>query len=296
MYAHKFRGTGVALVTPFTSQEAIDYPALERLVDRVIQQGVNYLVALGTTAETPTLSEAEKMDVLRCVIETNAGRVPIVAGLGGNNTQSIIAKFEKYPNHAIDAYLSVSPYYNKPSQNGILAHYRALNEYTPKPIIMYNVPGRTGSNMNAETALTLAHECEHIIGIKEAAGNMTQSMALIQGRPNDFVVLSGDDDLAMAQIACGFDGVISVAANCFTTSFCQMIQAALQYDMAKAQKLHYQLLDGIGLLFTEGNPPGVKAFMAEMGYCENTFRLPVVPVSAPVQEKIKQFLAQHPIA
>jgi 4-hydroxy-tetrahydrodipicolinate synthase len=292
MYATKFRGTGVALVTPFTQQETIDFPALEKLVDRVINEGVNYLVALGTTAETPTLSDTEKMDILRCVIETNAGRVPIVAGLGGNNTQAIIAQFEKYPNHDIDAYLSVSPYYNKPSQNGIVAHYRALNEYTPKPIIMYNVPGRTGSNMNAQTTLTLAHECKNLIGIKEAAGNMVQSMALIQGRPNDFLVLSGDDDLAMAQIACGFDGVISVAANCYTTPFCQMIQAALQYDMAKAQQLHYRLLEGIDLLFAEGNPPGVKAVMAAMGECENVFRLPVVPVSASIQEKINQYLAK----
>jgi 4-hydroxy-tetrahydrodipicolinate synthase len=292
MYATKFRGTGVALVTPFTQQETIDFPALEKLVDRVINEGVNYLVGLGTTAETPTLSDTEKMDILRCVIETNAGRVPIVAGLGGNNTQAIIAQFEKYPNHAIDAYLSVSPYYNKPSQNGIVAHYRALNEYTPKPIIMYNVPGRTGSNMNAQTTLTLAHECKNLIGIKEAAGNMVQSMALIQGRPNDFLVLSGDDDLAMAQIACGFDGVISVAANCYTTPFCQMIQAALQYDMAKAQQLHYRLLEGIDLLFAEGNPPGVKAVLAAMGQCENVFRLPVVPVSASIQEKMNHFLAK----
>lgn len=292
MYATKFRGTGVALVTPFTQQETIDFPALEKLVDRVIHQGVNYLVALGTTAETPTLSDAEKMDILRCVIETNAGRVPLVAGLGGNNTQAVIAQFEKYPNHAIDAYLSVSPYYNKPSQNGILAHYRALNEHTPKPIIMYNVPGRTGSNMSAETTLTLAHECTNLIGIKEAAGNMVQSMALIQGRPEHFLVLSGDDDLAMAQIACGFDGVISVAANCYTTPFCQMIQAALQYDMAKAQQLHYRLLEGIDLLFAEGNPPGVKAVMAAMNQCENAFRLPVVPVSASLQEKINHYLVK----
>ncbi|MGI9191613.1 MAG: 4-hydroxy-tetrahydrodipicolinate synthase [Chitinophagaceae bacterium] len=293
MYAHKFRGTGVALITPFQANGSIDFKSLEQLVDRVIAQGVNYLVALGTTAETPTLSTQEKMDILRCVIETNAGRVPLVAGLGGNNTQAIIDQFEHYPNHAIDAYLSVSPYYNKPSQNGIIAHYKALNQYTPKPIIMYNVPGRTGSNMLAETSLQLAKECNNIIGIKEAAGNMTQSMSLIQHRPEGFVVLSGDDDLAMAQIACGFDGVISVAANCFTTDFCKMIQFALNYNMNEAQALHYKLLDGIGLLFTEGNPPGVKAFMAEMGHCGNHFRLPVVPVSEGVQAKIKQYLAAY---
>ncbi|MBU3677729.1 MAG: 4-hydroxy-tetrahydrodipicolinate synthase, partial [Chitinophagaceae bacterium] len=239
MYAHKFRGTGVALITPFQANGNIDFNALEQLVNRVIAQGVNYLVALGTTAETPTLSSEEKMDILRCVIETNAGRVPLVAGLGGNNTQAIIDQFNHYPNHAIDAYLSVSPYYNKPSQHGIIAHYKALNQYTPKPIIMYNVPGRTGSNMLAETSLQIAKECEHIIGIKEAAGNMTQSMSLIQHRPDGFVVLSGDDDLAMAQIACGFDGVISVAANCFTTDFCNMIQLALNYNMKEAHALHY---------------------------------------------------------
>lgn len=293
MYVNKFRGTGVALVTPFLSNGDIDFKALEQLVDRVIQQGVNYLVALGTTAETPTLSQAEKMDILRCVIDTNAQRVPLVAGLGGNHTQAILAQFDQYPNHAIDAYLSVSPYYNKPSQRGIIAHYKALDAYSPKPIILYNVPGRTGSNILPETALELARECNNIIGIKEAAGNMNQSMRLIQHKPEGFVVLSGDDDLALAQIACGFDGVISVAANCFTTDFCRMIHLALNYNMAEAQRLHYKLLDGIDLLFTEGNPPGVKAFMTEMGYCGNHFRLPVVPVSDHVHEKIKQYLAKY---
>jgi len=292
MSVNPYKGTGVALVTPFKSDQSIDFKALERLVDHVIAHGVQYIVALGTTAETPTLSEAEKMDVLLNVIEKTNRRVPVVAGLGGNSTQAILRDFEKYPLDQVDAILSVSPYYNKPTQNGLLMHFTELDKHTPKPIILYNVPGRTGSNMTAATSIELAKSCEKIIGIKEASGNMVQCMELIQNRPNHFTVLSGDDNLALAQIACGFDGVISVAANCFTANFCELIDHALKGAFSHARKIHYQLLQGLDLLFTEGNPAGVKAFLSEMGLCENVLRLPMVPVSLSTQEQIRMFLHQ----
>lgn len=291
MNANKYKGTGVALVTPFKKNKSVDFEVLRRLVDHVISNGVDYVVALGTTAETPTLSSSEKLDILINVIEHVNKRVPIVVGIGGNNTSEIIKQFETYPTDQVDAILSVSPYYNKPSQQGIIAHYKELNKYTPKPIIMYNVPGRTGSNMLASTTLQLANECENLIAIKEASGNMAQCMELVKDRPAHFTILSGDDDLVMAQIACGFDGVISVAANCFTKEFTSMVNAALSHNFSMAQKLHYQLLDGISLLFAEGNPAGVKCVMAEMGLCENEFRLPVVPVSMATHDKIKSFIA-----
>lgn len=291
MSANKFKGTGVALVTPFHADGRIDFDALRNLVDHVIEQGVNFLVALGTTAETPTLSHAEKLDVLINVIEQCNGRVPVVAGIGGNNTAEIIRQFETYPLEHVDAILSVSPYYNKPSQAGIIAHFKELDKHAPKPIILYNVPGRTGSNMSAATSLQLANECEHIIGIKEASGNLVQCMELIHHRPKHFTVLSGDDNLTLAQVAIGFDGVISVAANCFTKDFCAMVQAALQHHMPHAQKLHYRLLEGIDLLFAEGNPAGVKCVLSELGITQNKFRLPVVPVSHATHEKIRYFLS-----
>jgi 4-hydroxy-tetrahydrodipicolinate synthase len=290
MSENRFKGTGVALVTPFRKDGMIDFEALGRLVDHVIAGGVDFLVALGTTAETPTLSESEKLDVLINVIERCNKRVPVVAGLGGNDTRGILHKMETWPLDNVDALLSVSPYYNKPSQAGLLAHYRELNRHTPKPIILYNVPGRTGSNMSADTTLQLAEECEHIIGIKEASGNLVQGMELIHRRPKHFTVLSGDDNLTLGQIACGFDGVISVAANCFTADFCGMVKAALAHHMPHARQLHYRLLEGIDLLFAEGNPAGVKAVLHEMGICENAFRLPIVPVSGNTHDKIRNFL------
>ncbi len=291
MSASIYKGTGVALVTPLKKNKTIDFDALRKLVDHVINNGVNFLVALGTTAETPTLSLAEKLDVLINVIEQCNGRVPVVAGIGGNNTHEIIEQFQTYPLDQVDAILSVSPYYNKPSQAGIIAHFNELNKHTPKPIILYNVPGRTGSNMSSATTLKLANECENIIGIKEASGNMVQCMELVKHKPKGFTLLSGDDNLTLAQIACGFDGVISVAANCFTKDFCEMVQSALKHSIPHAQKLHYKLLDGIDLLFAEGNPSGVKCVLSEMGICENEFRLPVVPVSHLVHEQIKHFIS-----
>lgn len=292
MSVNKFRGTGVALVTPFKKNKTIDFDALRKLVDHVLDNGVDFLVALGTTAETPTLSSAEKLDVLINVIEQCNGRKPVVAGIGGNNTAETIKMMETYPLDKVDAILSVSPYYNKPSQAGILAHFKELDKVAPKPIILYNVPGRTGSNMASSTSLTLANECKNIIAIKEASGNMVQCMELIQGKPEGFTVLSGDDNLTLPQIAIGFDGVISVAANCYTKDFTDMVCAALNHNLADAQRLHYKLLQGIDLLFAEGNPAGVKCVLAEMNLCENEFRLPVVPVSPQVHAQIKAFLGK----
>lgn len=290
MIANPYKGTGVALITPFKHDKSVDFNALEKLVDYVIDRGVNYLVALGTTAETPTLSAAEKQDVLINIIEKNNGRVPVVCGIGGNHTAEIIKQFEVYPLDKIDAILSVSPYYNKPSQEGIIAHYKELNKHTPKPIILYNVPGRTGSNMLASTTLEIANECEHIIGMKEASGSITQCMELVKNKPKHFTLLSGDDNLAIAQIAIGFEGVISVAANCFPTEFCELINSSLKHAFTHAQKLQYKLLDGIDLLFEEGNPAGVKCVLHEFGLIENELRLPLLPASLPLQNKIQHFI------
>jgi 4-hydroxy-tetrahydrodipicolinate synthase len=290
MSASKYKGTGVALVTPFKKDKSVDFQALEKLVDYVIDGGVDYLVALGTTAETPTLSHAEKLDILINIIMRNNGRVPIVCGLGGNNTQEVIKQFETYPMDKMDAILSVSPYYNKPSQAGIIAHYKEIDKHSPVPIILYNVPGRTGSNMLPSTTLQLANDCENIIGMKEASGNMVQCMELVRHRPKHFTLLSGDDNLAMAQIACGFDGVISVTANCFPKDFCELIQSSLKHAFTHAQKLQYKLLDGLDLLFTEGNPSGVKCVLNELGICENELRLPMTTVSHATHESIKRFL------
>lgn len=290
MSANKFKGTGVALITPFKKNKSVDFEALRKLVDHVIDNGVDFLVALGTTAETPTLSSAEKLDVLFNVIEQCNKRIPVVVGIGGNNTAEVINQFANYPLDQVDGILSVSPYYNKPSQAGIIAHFKELDKVAPKPIILYNVPGRTGSNMTSTTTIKLANECEHIVAVKEASGNMVQCMELIQHKPKDFSVLSGDDNLTLAQIAVGFDGVISVAANCYTKDFCEMVHSALKHSIVHAQKLHYKLLDGIDLLFAEGNPAGVKCVLSELNICENEFRLPVVPVSHDTHERIKAFL------
>jgi 4-hydroxy-tetrahydrodipicolinate synthase len=291
MNVNKFRGTGVALITPFLQNKSIDFPSLEKLVHHVGNHGVNYLVVLGTTGETPTLNFAEKQEILKAVTQYNIKNLPIVLGVGGNDTAETIAQLSTYDLTNVDAILSVSPYYNKPSQSGIVAHFKELDKYTTKPIILYNVPGRTGSNMLAETSLQLARECKNIIGIKEASGNMVQSMELVKGKPDNFLVLSGDDDLVMSQIALGFDGVISVAANCYTNKFCELIQLSLAHKFKEAQVIQYELLDGINLLFEEGNPAGVKSVLSEMGICLNEFRLPIVPVSKTLQEKIKTFLA-----
>jgi 4-hydroxy-tetrahydrodipicolinate synthase len=285
------RGTGVALVTPFKEDGAIDFDSLARLINFVIEDGVQYVVTMGTTGETPTLSREEKLDIINFTFETVSARVPVVVGIGGNNTRSLLKDLETFPVEKAAAILSASPYYSKPSQEGIYQHYKALAEATLKPIILYNVPGRTGSNITAATTIRLAGDFDNIAGIKEASGNMNQCMQILRDKPQEFLVVSGDDDLAMAQIACGMDGVISVAANCFPKDFSTLIDESLAGNFAQARVLNNVLLKGYSLLFAENNPAGVKAFLAELGIIENHLRLPLVPLSAAIHEQVRAYLA-----
>jgi 4-hydroxy-tetrahydrodipicolinate synthase len=290
MNASIFRGVGVALVTPFTTTGAIDFSSLEKIVNYVIDNGVDYLVALGTTSEAPTLTFEEKVEVLQCIKKANNKRKPLVCGIGGYDTADVIKSFNKFPLEDMDAILSVSPFYNKPSQEGIYQHFVALNAATPLPIIAYNVPGRTGTNMSAATIVRIAKDCNNIIAIKDACGNVVQNMEVVKNAPTDFVVLSGDDDIVLPQIAVGVQGVISVAANCFTKDFCGMVHKALEGNYTDARQTAMQYMEGINLLFAEGNPSGVKYVMSKMGLCENNFRLPVVSVSESCKSNIDSFL------
>jgi 4-hydroxy-tetrahydrodipicolinate synthase len=289
-FRDQLRGTGVALVTPFKDNMEIDFPALEKVIDFVINNGVEYVITLGTTGETPTLSKDEKIELILFTYEKVADRVPVVVGIGGNNTLSLIKDLETFPLQKAAAVLSASPYYNKPSQEGIYQHYKALAEVSPKPIILYNVPGRTGRNMTAATTLRLANDFKNIIGIKEASGDMAQSMQILKDKPTDFLVVSGDDNLAMPQIACGMDGVISVAANCLPKQFSDMVRLSLQGNFAAAKLLNDQMLEAYDLLFAENNPAGVKAFMTELNLLENHLRLPVVPLSEGLHASVKNYL------
>ena len=286
------QGTGVAIVTPFKKNEEVDYHALEKLIDDLIENGVEYLVSLGTTAETPTLSATEKADIVNCTFDKVGNRVPVVVGIGGNNTAHLLESLKCLPLDRATAILSSSPNYNKPSQEGIFRHYKIFSEASPKPVILYNVPGRTGSNITAETTLRLARECDNIAGIKEASGIMIQCMHILKNKPEEFMVVSGDDHLAFPLIACGMEGVISVAANCFPKDFSDMVRSVLAFDINNARKLLYKLLKGIDLLFAENNPAGVKAFLAEMGMIENVLRLPLVPLSSALHQKVKDFVSE----
>lgn len=283
-----FEGTGVALVTPFTKENAVDYSALGKIIDAVIEGGVNYLVALGTTGETPTLTKAEKKQVLEFVLDHNNSRVPVVVGIGDYNTQGLLDALEEYPMDRVSGILSVVPYYNKPSQEGIYQHFKTLAEATDKPIILYNVPGRTVTNILPDTVVRLANDFKNIVAIKEASGNIPQCMELVAKAPAHFTILSGDDNLILAQAAIGMKGVISVAANCYAKDFCAMVQYALHNEMDEARRLHYSLLRRIDLLFAEGNPAGVKYALHLQGLCENRLRLPLVPASEGLQQKMKE--------
>jgi 4-hydroxy-tetrahydrodipicolinate synthase len=283
-------GVGVALVTPFKSDFSVDYEALDRLINYVIHGRVNYLVTLGTTGETATLSKPEKLEILKFTYEKVDGRVPVVVGVGGNDTAEVIDCLKTWPLEKAAAVLSVSPYYNKPSQEGIYQHYAAIARATDKDIILYNVPGRTASNITPATTFRLANEFKNIVGTKEASGNMEQCLRLCKDRPEGFLLISGDDHITLPLIACGFDGVISVAANCFAADFSRLVHQVLDGNFAEANHLQHKLLDGIDLLFAENNPAGVKAFLAEMGLIENVLRLPLVPLSAPWMEKVKDFV------
>jgi len=284
------RGTGVALITPFRPDYSIDYDALGKVIDHVITGGVEYVVSLGTTGETPTLSKEEKIAIANFTYEKVAGRAPVVVGIGGNNTAELIEELKSFPLDKAVAVLSASPYYSKPSQEGLFQHYKALAAVSPKPLLLYNVPGRTGRNLNAATTIRLAKEVKNIAGIKEASGDMAQCMEILRDKPEDFLVVSGDDALTLPQIACGMEGVISVAANSFPRLFTDMVRLCLKGDFKAAKGLNDKLIQGYELLFAENNPAGVKAAMAEMKLIGNYLRLPVVPVSAGLQEKIKSYV------
>ncbi len=283
-------GTGVALVTPFSADLSVDYTALENIINYVIDGKVNYVITLGTTGETPTLSEEEKINIIHFTNKVVNNRVPIVVGIGGNDTASVIKCLQSYPLDNAVAVLSASPYYSKPSQEGLFQHYKAIAKASPKPILLYNVPGRTGRNLSASTTIRLAKEVSNIAGIKEATDDMNQCMQILKDRPNDFLVVSGDDALILPQIACGMDGVISVAANTFPTSFSEMVRLCLAGNFEAARKIHYKLLKGYELLFAENNPAGVKACLSEQGLLQNVLRLPVTPVSEGLQQTIHSYI------
>lgn len=289
----QLKGTGVALVTPFKADESIDWNALEKLISYVIDGGVNYVVSLGTTGETPTLSADEKLDLIKFTFEKVSKRVPVVIGVGDYNTRDVVKRLEKCPLDEAAAVLSVAPYYSKPTQEGIYQHYKTIAAASPKPVILYNVPGRTGRNMTAETTLRLAHEVENIVAMKEASGDMMQCMQIIRDKPKDFLVISGDDALALGQLACGMDGVISVAANYFAADFSSMVHAALVNDYPAARILNNKMLEGFELMFTENNPAGIKAFLHHAGILENMFRLPVLPVTDGLYSKIATYLKKY---
>jgi 4-hydroxy-tetrahydrodipicolinate synthase len=290
MINNKLTGMGVALITPFKSDESIDFDALARLVEYQIKNGTDYLVVLGTTAETPTLTEKEKEDVTRFVIQCAAKRIPIVLGVGGNNTKAVVETLKITDFSGIDAILSVTPYYNKPSQEGIYQHYAAIAKASPLPIVLYNVPGRTGVNMLAETTLRLAKEFNNICAIKEASGNFSQIDDIIKNKPADFMVISGDDGITFPLITLGAVGVISVIGNAFPSEFSRMVRLGLQGDYKSARLIHHHFNELIQLLFVEGNPAGVKSMLAVMGFIDNTLRLPLVPNTIKTYEKIRVVL------
>lgn len=287
------QGTGVALVTPFSQDFKIDYNALGKLIDFVIDGGVNYVVSLGTTGETPTLSKKEKINIVEYTYQRVNNRVPVVVGIGGNDTYELINELKTFPLDRAIAVLSASPYYSKPSQEGIFSHYKALAEASPRPIILYNVPGRTGRNMTAETTIRLAKEVENIAGIKEASGDMAQCIQILRDKPDQFLVVSGDDALGLPQMACGMEGIISVAANALPKDFSTMIRYCLKGDFEAAKKVNDKLIEAYELMFAENNPSGVKAFLAELGVIENVTRLPVVPLSEALHDKVRTYLQQE---
>jgi len=288
MKKHKFSGTGVALITPFKSNKEIDYQSLEKIINHSIENGVDYIVTLGTTGETPTLSSAEKNEIVRFTVQTVAQRIPIVVGIGGNSTSDTVHTIQKFDLQGIDGILSVAPYYNKPNQEGIYQHYKMVGEASPLPIIAYNVPGRTGVNMTAETTLRIAADCPNIVAVKEASGNMAQIMQILKNRPEHFLVLSGDDNLTFPMLALGADGVISVAVQAAPKNFSDMVHLALAGDFVSARTKHYQLLDLMDALFSDGSPAGIKAALSLSGLCENELRLPLVPVNEKVFEVIRE--------
>ena len=286
----KFTGTGIAVVTPFHADGTIDWDSYKKLVGFWIAGKVEYLVVLGTTGESATIHGEEKQEIFSFVSKTVAGRLPLVAGIGGNDTREVVDAFGSYDLTGYDAILSVAPYYNKPNQEGMFRHYQLLNEKTPLPIIMYNVPGRTGQNVSAETTVRIARECPNIFATKEASGNFDQINHIIKYKPADFMVISGDDGITLPMIACGAEGLISVVANAYPSGYSDMVRLCLAGRFAEARELHYRYTDIINSLFAEGSPSGIKAYLSEMGLCGNTFRLPVWPVSEAQHQRIREMM------
>ncbi len=286
------KGMGVALITPFKEDESIDFEALGRLIDFQLNNGIDYLVVLGTTAETPTLTESEKKQITQFTIERVKGRVPIMLGIGGNCTRAVVEKLQNEDFSGIDAILTVVPYYNKPTQEGIYQHYKAVAQATKLPIVLYNVPGRTGVNMSADTTLRIAHEFDNVIAIKEASGNITQMDDIIKNKPKDFMVISGDDGITFPLITLGAVGVISVIGNAFPKEFSRMVRLALNGDYSNALQIHHRFTELFDLLFIDGNPAGVKSILHAMGYIENKLRLPLVPTRITTFEKIRKVLQE----
>jgi len=276
---HPYTGAGVALITPFNEDKSVDYNALERLIEDQILGGIDYLVVLGTTGETPALSEDEKNEIVHFVIEKNAGRLKIVVGMGGNNTLGLVHAIQNTNFEGIDAILSVTPYYSKPTQEGLFQHFKLVIDASPVPVILYNVPGRTGVNMNADTTLRIANISSKVIGIKEASGDLGQFAKIIKDAPSYFKVISGDDSLALPSIVIGSIGVISVIANALPGELSQLTHSSLEGNMALAGQLHLQMAEMLKLIFREGSPGGVKTLMEMMGKAKNQLRLPLVPVS-----------------
>lgn len=286
----QFIGTGVALVTPFNEDRSIDFNALERLVNYQIENGINYLVVMGTTGESATLSWAEKQEVISKVVEVNQGKLPIVLGIGGNNTQAVVDEINRQDLSKIDGILSVAPYYNKPTQEGFYQHYKAIATATEKPIILYNVPGRTAKNMLPETTIRLANDFKNIVAIKEAGNNMQQYYELLKNKPEDFLVISGDDDLVLGATLAGGAGVISVIGQAYPKEFSKMIQLGLNGKAKEAFAIHYKLMDVVSFIFEENNPAGIKSVLEKMGICNDQVRLPLVKASKELKVKISNFV------
>lgn len=288
----KFRGTGVAIVTPFKNDSSIDFAALGRVVNHVIAGGVNYLVVMGTTGESVTLTKEEKKAIISYVAEVTDQRVPLVVGIGGNSTQEVINCVRHTNLAGIDGILSVAPYYNKPTQRGLFQHFKAIATSSPVPVILYNVPGRTCSNISSDTCLELANECENIVAVKEASGDMAQIMRIIKAKPDNFSVISGDDMMTIPIIAAGGGGIISVLANAYPAQTSELVANALKSNYKSAREIQFRFLEIIELLFIEGNPSGVKAMLSMMNICQNTLRLPLVPVSRNVYTRIQKAMEE----
>jgi 4-hydroxy-tetrahydrodipicolinate synthase len=288
----KFRGTGVAVITPFKNDMSIDFASMGKIIEHIISGGVNYIVLLGTTGEASTISKDEKSALAAFTLEAIGGRVPMVLGIGGNNTSKIVSYIREADLEGVDAILSVAPYYNKPCQRGLFQHFRQISMASPVPVILYNIPSRTGSNILPETVLDLARECENIIGIKEASGSFENIMKIMRGKSDDFLVISGNDMELMPVAAAGGSGLISVLANAFPAVTSEIVQNALKYNFRSARELQIQYLEMTELLFTEGNPAGIKAIMSYTGLCQNNLRLPLMPVSRSLQGRIAKAMEQ----